>query len=162
MTNEELTQLYERYAQLVHRRCQRLLGSAADADDAMHDVFLRAQRSAPPRTAGSTLVWLYRIATHCCFDRLRSGARAARHQRTLDDAGAPVLNADADQRALVGMVLRKVDAVTCELALLHHLDGLTQEEIALESGYSRRTIVTRLQRFAEEFKTRWTEAGGAS
>ena len=161
MTNEELAQLYERYGQLVHRRCQRLLGSSADADDALHDVFLRAQRSAPPRVEGSTLVWLYRIATHRCFDRLRTSVRGQRHQNALAP-GEPAMNVDADQRALLGMVLRKVDAVTCELGLLHHVDGLTQDEIALESGYSRRTVGTKLQRFAEEFKARWSEGGGSS
>lgn len=160
MTNEELAHLYERYAQLVHRRCQRLLGSAVDADDAMHDVFLRAQRSAPPRVEGSTLVWLYRIATHGCFDRLRARVRTARHHRSLD-ASEPTMNVDADQQALVGMVLRQVDAVTCELGLLHHADGLTQEEIARESGYSRRTVGKRLQRFEAEFKARWRDVEGA-
>ena len=161
MTNEELAHLYERYAHLVHRRCQRLLGSAADADDAMHDVFLRAQRSPPPRVEGSTLVWLYRIATHGCFDRLRSTVRSARHQRS-QNPGEPTVNADADRQALVHMVLRQVDTVTCELGLLHHADGLTQEEIARESGYSRRTVGKRLQLFDAEFKARWTVAGGAS
>lgn len=161
MTNQELAHLYERYGQLTLRRCERLLGSAADADDAMHDVFLRAQRSSAPRVAGSTLVWLYRIATHCCYDRLRSRVRAQRHQLAVAP-GEPMMNADADRQALLSMVLRKVDAVTCELGLLHHVDGLTQDEIASESGYSRRTVGKRLQRFETEFKTRWAEGGGAS
>ena len=159
MTNAELGQIYERYAHLVHRRCHRLLGSAADADDAMHDVFLRAQRAPAPRVVGSTLVWLYRISTHCCFDRLRAGVRSARQHAALQ-RGEAMLNADPDHRALVGMVLRKVDAATCEIGLLHHVDGLTQDEIATESGYSRRTVGKKLQHFDDEFKRRWASSGG--
>lgn len=161
MSNEELTRLYERYALLVHRRCQRLLRSPADAADALHDVFLRAQGASAPPTEASRLVWLYRIATHCCFDRLRSGLRRQRQRDTLEGSEQP-MSVDGDQIALVGMVLRKVDPITCELALLHHVDGLTQEEIARESGYSRRTVGKRLQRFEAEFTSRWREGGGAA
>lgn len=160
MTADELTTLYERYALLVHRRCRRLVGSSADADNLLHEVFLRAQRSAPPRE-GSSLVWLYRVATHCCFDRLRATARGARHAQRLD-TGEPVVSADGDRQALVGMVLRKLDALTCEVGLLHHLDGLTQEEIASESGYSRKTVGRKLALFEVEFREHWARAGGGS
>lgn len=159
MNADELTALYERYALLVHRRCRRLVGSAADADDLVHEVFLRAQRT-PPSREGSTLVWLYRVATHCCFDRLRADVRARRHARHLETA-EPVMSADADRQALVGMVLRQLDALTCEVGLLHHLDGLTQEEIAAHSGYSRKTIGRKLARFDAEFREHWAQAGGA-
>lgn len=160
MTSDELTALYERYALLVHRRCRRLVPTPADAEDLLHEVFLRAQRSAPPRE-GSTLVWLYRVATHCCFDRLRADARAGRHARKLD-VGEPVVSADADRQALVGIVLRKLDALTCEIGLLHHLDGLTQEEISAECGYSRKTVGRRLALFEAEFRAHWGSAGAAS
>lgn len=158
MTRDELTSLYERYALLVHRRCRQLLGSAADAEDLVHEVFLRAQRSAPPRD-GSTLVWLYRVATHCSYDRLRSRQRDERRAQHLTAGGASV-SADADQRALVGMVLRGLDALTCEVGLLHHLDGLTQEEIASASGYSRKTVGKKLALFEAEFRDKWSRAGG--
>ena len=158
MTRDELTTLYERYALLVQRRCRQLLDSPADAEDLVHEVFLRAQRSSPPRD-GSTLVWLYRVATHCCYDRLRSRARDDRRAKRLD-LGEVAVSADADRRALIGMVLRDLDALTCEVGLLHHLDGLTQEEIAVESGYSRKTVGRKLALFEAEFRERWTRAGG--
>lgn len=46
------------------------------------------------------------------------------------------------------------------MGLLHHVDGLTQEEIAQECGYSRKTVARKLEAFTAEFKTRWQEAGG--
>jgi RNA polymerase sigma-70 factor, ECF subfamily len=60
------------------------------------------------------------------------------------------------------MVLRQVDGLTCEMGLLHHVDGLTQDEIAHECGYSRRTVGKKLEAFQVQFQARWQEAGGRS
>jgi RNA polymerase sigma-70 factor (ECF subfamily) len=157
MNDQKLGELYASYGHLVFQRCLRLLRNPADAEDAMHDVFMRAHRT--PGPARSTLIWLYRVATNCCFDRLRSRRRLQRH----DDASVreePLVEADADRQAVLAMVLRQVDEVTCEMGLLHHVDGLTQDEIAHECGYSRRTVGKKLEAFELEFKARWTEAGG--
>lgn len=162
MTNAELAQLYESYSYLVLRRCQRLLGLNADAEDALQEVFLKARAKLKPNTERSPLFWLYRVATHCCYDLLRRRALTNRLRpaveitaRTADDG------ADADRRALMGMVLRKVDEPTCELGLLHHLDGLTQDELSAVSGYSRKTVGKKLQIFEREFKQLWNTAGGS-
>lgn len=155
MDDASLGRLYERYGHLVFQRCARLLGQAADAEDAMHDVFLRAHKA--PAHDRSTLLWLYRVATNCCVDRLRS-------RRVQGRAGSPAeeprSDVDPDQRALMTLVLGNLDPLSCEMGLLHHLDGLTQDEIAHHCGFSRRTVGKKLERFSTEFKSRWEQAGG--
>ncbi|MFE0695042.1 sigma-70 family RNA polymerase sigma factor [Streptomyces sp. NPDC058869] len=70
----------------------RLLGSAADAEDAVQDTFLRWQ-SADRERIEVPEAWLTKVATNICLDRLRSAR--ARHERT---AGAwlpePLLDGD--------------------------------------------------------------------
>ncbi|MET9725082.1 sigma-70 family RNA polymerase sigma factor [Streptomyces zaomyceticus] len=70
----------------------RLLGSAADAEDAVQDTFLRWQAADRERVEVPE-AWLTRVATNLCLDRLRSAQ--ARHERT---AGAwlpePLLEGD--------------------------------------------------------------------
>ncbi|WP_333772445.1 sigma-70 family RNA polymerase sigma factor [Streptomyces sp. IBSBF 3136] len=70
----------------------RLLGSAADAEDAVQDTFLRWQ-AADRAHIEVPEAWLTKVCTHLCLDRLRSAQ--ARHERT---AGAwlpePLLQGD--------------------------------------------------------------------
>jgi RNA polymerase sigma-70 factor (ECF subfamily) len=64
-----------------HRRaltghCYRMLGSAAEADDAVQDTFVRAWRSLDAFDGRSSLrTWLHRIATNVCLDALQARAR---------------------------------------------------------------------------------------
>jgi RNA polymerase sigma-70 factor (ECF subfamily) len=68
----------------THRRaltghCYRMLGSVADAQDAVQDTILRAWRNLE-RFEGraSVRTWLYRIATNVCLDALSAEPRRAR------------------------------------------------------------------------------------
>jgi RNA polymerase sigma-70 factor (ECF subfamily) len=59
--------------------CYRMLGSAAEADDAVQETLVRAWRALGGFDGRSSLrTWLYRIATHVCLDEL--GDRARREQ----------------------------------------------------------------------------------
>ncbi|MFI6620629.1 sigma-70 family RNA polymerase sigma factor [Streptomyces sp. NPDC050528] len=70
----------------------RLLGSAADAEDAVQDTFLRWQAADRERVEVPE-AWLTKVVTRLCLDRLRSAQ--ARHERA---AGAwlpePLLEGD--------------------------------------------------------------------
>ncbi|WP_406411584.1 sigma-70 family RNA polymerase sigma factor [Streptomyces sp. NBC_01614] len=70
----------------------RLLGSAADAEDAVQDTFLRWQAADRERVEVPE-AWLTKVVTNLCLDRLRSAQ--ARHERA---AGAwlpePLLEGD--------------------------------------------------------------------
>lgn len=58
--------------------CYRMLGSGADAEDAVQEVMLKAWRAAGKFEGRSSLrSWLYRIATNTCIDAIRAGSRRA-------------------------------------------------------------------------------------
>lgn len=70
----------------------RLLGSAADAEDAVQDTFLRWQ-AADPERIGVPEAWLTKVVTNVCLDRLRSAQ--ARHERAAGDwLPEPLLEGD--------------------------------------------------------------------
>ncbi|AYL40417.1 RNA polymerase subunit sigma-70 (plasmid) [Streptomyces fungicidicus] len=70
----------------------RLLGSAADAEDAVQDTFLRWQAADRERIE-TPEAWLTKVVTNLCLDRLRSAQ--ARHERAAGDwLPEPLLEGD--------------------------------------------------------------------
>ncbi|HZE39292.1 MAG TPA: RNA polymerase subunit sigma-70 [Stackebrandtia sp.] len=60
------------------RYCYRMLGSAADTDDAVQETMIKAARSDTFDAArGTVSAWVYRIATNVCIDMLRGAKRRA-------------------------------------------------------------------------------------
>lgn len=64
--------LVERHARPLHRVCQRLLGDAAAAEDALQEAFLNAWRGLERFDGRSAFgSWLHRIAVNAALGQLR-------------------------------------------------------------------------------------------
>lgn len=83
--HRELADLYARCGYGLFRRCLAYLGSEAEAQDAVQEVFARALEAAGRfRPDGEPAAWLRRIADHHCVDLLR---RRRRNPVRLDEDG---------------------------------------------------------------------------
>src|SRR5918911_1698629 len=68
--------------------CYRMLGSAAEADDAVQETLFRAWRSLDRFEGRASLrTWLYAIATRVCLDAIADRSRRA-HPMELGPPGA--------------------------------------------------------------------------
>lgn len=84
--------LVESHQDRLLRLCERLLGDAEEARDAVQDVFLKVYRKAGEvRPQGQVYTWLYRVAVNHCFNKLRRRklVRFLRWEGAGDDADAP-------------------------------------------------------------------------
>jgi len=70
--------MYEQYKGLLFRLAYQLTGSAADAEDAVHDVFVKVQTIEPQRLT-EPKAYLCKMVTNRCLDQLRA-ARTRREQ----------------------------------------------------------------------------------
>jgi RNA polymerase sigma-70 factor (ECF subfamily) len=98
---DAFARLIDPYRRELHAHCYRMLGSAADAEDALQDALLGAWRGLPRFEERSSLrSWLYTIATNAC---LRAIGR--RPKRVLPvDYGPPADPHDAIAEPLVESV----------------------------------------------------------
>ena len=151
MTDDRLEGLYRRLGPLLYARCKRVLRDAALAEDATQEVFMKlAPRLTPGLDDAAAVALLYRISTHHCLDLLRR--RAVR-------SGMPALATPSvdprealHDRALLLQLLAHMPEKLRAPALLYHLDGLEQTEVAAVLQISRRTVINRLAEFGERVR----------
>ena len=137
--------LYARYHRLVFNRALALLRRPDTAMDATQEVFLRLLHG-----DGEILhlvdpsAWLSRVTTNLCLNKLRDQQRRKRILFQNKDSAAVSATADAEHRTIVRDLLDQVAPVLREVAVLHYLNEMTQDEIAERLGVSRRTVCNRL------------------
>src|SRR5246127_3055665 len=135
-----LTDRFEEQRAHLHAVAYRMLGSLADADDAVQDTWLRVSRAGADDVA-NVGGWLTTITARVCLNMLRS--RNVRREESLevrvpDPVVSPAAGSQPEDEALladsVGLALLVVlDALTPAERLafvLHDMFGLPFEEIA--------------------------------
>jgi len=136
----------------VFRTCLRILGSAADAEDAAQETFVTAFRSlASYRGDGPLQAWLVRIATRIAYRR-RLGRRPAEDLRGVDlpsahGADDPVAaTLSGERRAMVRNAVAALDDPYREVVALRYFGELSLDEVAAATGRPLNTIKTQLRR----------------
>jgi len=147
----EIEELYGQYGRRAQRLVRRLLGDT-EAQDVMHDAFVRAMASqATFRWQSRPSTWLYRIVTNLCLNRIRDVDR--RRARLAQFAEAQKLRSGVDAAlaiesrvTLVGL-FAGVSEDLARVATHYFVDGMDQAEIASLLRVPRRTVGHRLDRF---------------
>ncbi len=152
--------LFEDERPRLQRVAWRLLGSAADADDAVQDAWFRfahadlADIANPPG-------WLTTVVSRLCLDRLRT--RASLRETPIDPAATTITApeppphteveiSDAAERAMV-TVLQTLSPDERLALVLHDMAGLPFDEIATlldRTSASTRQLASRARRRVRE------------
>jgi RNA polymerase sigma-70 factor, ECF subfamily len=148
VSDREIEEIYRRYGGMVRRRCLRILGREAEADDAAQDVFVRVVRSMDRfRGQASAATWLYRIATNVSLNRIRDARNRDRLERVAFEPVTVSEPVEAWPRDLVLRVLSGFDEATRETVLYGVVEGMTYEEISEVMGCSVALVRKRMGRF---------------
>jgi RNA polymerase sigma-70 factor (ECF subfamily) len=143
--------LYRRYGPMVVRRCRQLLRHEEEAADVAQEVFVNLLRHRERLTARYPSSLLYRMATNLSLNRIRDRGRRE------DLPGDELLSRIAgltrlDAPLLLDRLFGRQPESTRTMAVLHHVDGLTLEEVARECGMSVSGVRRRLRVLREALR----------
>jgi RNA polymerase sigma-70 factor, ECF subfamily len=136
-------ELYRRYSTRVFSLACRLSGSRADGEDLLQEIFLLVHRKLESFKGDAALgTWIYRLATNCCLDFLRSRQhRVQQASQELDETSPP----------RPGGIRPTIDRLDLERAIaqlppgyraafvLHDVEGLDHLEVARALGIAEGT-----------------------
>jgi RNA polymerase sigma-70 factor (TIGR02960 family) len=128
---QAFAQLVDCYRGELQMHCYRILGSLADAEDALQETLLDAWQGIG-RFAGraSIRTWLYRIATNRCLDALRS----ARRRPPMMNAPGPAIERPEPSRMGEAVWLEPYPDVL--------LDGLADDKPGPEAQYEAKEAIS--------------------
>ena len=146
-------QLYIRTSGKLYGTCLKLLGSRADADEALQETYLKVWRRAASFTPGlySPISWLAMIARNQAIDMLRARAPSADDIADLPELrGSGPSPEDATliacQRRQVDLLIDGLDALKRPLVRDAYVEGLSYDQLAAKYLLPVNTVRTRLRR----------------
>jgi RNA polymerase sigma-70 factor, ECF subfamily len=147
--------LMHRYGDSCTRFAIRMLGSRADADDALQNAFIRAYRALPrcrdPRRFRS---WLMQIVANECRSY---GSRLTRRTRWFVQDEAALERAEAptdsfDLRDELHHALAMLPQPQREAFVLHYAEDMSYEEMATVTGTGVSALKMRAKRACERMR----------
>lgn len=152
---ESFATLMHRYGDSCTRFAVRMLGSRADADDALQNAFIRAFRALPscrdPRRFRS---WLMQIVANECRSY---GSRQTRRARWFVQDEAAVERAESvaestDLRDELHRALAKLPVPQREAFVLRYAEDMSYEEMAAVTGAGVSALKMRAKRACERLR----------
>lgn len=138
-----------------------LLGSAADAEDAVQEAFLKVYRSAARFRGGSSVsTWIYRILVNTCYDLMRKGRRRPESPLPDEIPLGPGASADHPLRLALEAALARLDPKERAAFLLCEVEGFSHREAGEILDVRENTSRTLLFRAKRRLR-RELAAGGA-
>jgi RNA polymerase sigma factor (sigma-70 family) len=151
-------QLYESHVTLVRSICGSLLRNRVEAEDAVQQTFLSAQRAllngSAPRDAAA---WLATIARHESLARVRVRMREPLPVETEEHGAAPDAHAVAVSRHEAGELhdaLAGLPAQQREAILLREVRGFSYQEVAASLSVTTSAVESLLFRARRSLQTR--------
>lgn len=143
------SELYERYRGTIYAYCLRLLVNKLDAEDSVHETFLKIRNGIRRLEEPDALrLWILRIARNEAFQLLRRNQRHSNEGADFEDIWTEDTPQDELERReeseIVGQLLDRLKPEYREVLVLREYENLSYAEIARVTGASESSVKSRL------------------
>ena len=153
MTDQEFREHYQRHKDLLYRFAWRMTGSAAAAEDLVHDCFLLYWRNPAmyDSARGNLRSFLIGVTRNLALKRLRS----ERSFDELDESSAacgPIDPASRERGEMVAQAVAALPPLQREALILAEYEEMSLDEIARATGTELAAAKSRLHRARENLR----------
>jgi RNA polymerase sigma factor (sigma-70 family) len=142
--------LVKRHGPMVLGVCRRILGNAADAEDAFQAAFIVLVRKAASLTSHTELgAWLHGVARRTALNAKRAAALRRRKEMAMARPETQNEEVRDDRLALLDEALSRLPEKYRLAIVLCELEGRTRREAAKRLGWPEGTVAGRLARGRE-------------
>lgn len=148
--------LFERHYDRVYGLLFRLVGTRAEAEDLLQEVFLKLYQRPPTAADTNVSAWLYRVATNAGYNAVRSRRRQDERNRHLVPTGHSAAQPEQtavqnEDKARVRQALTQLRPEQAQLLLLRNL-GLSYAELADSCQLNPNSVGKQLSRAGDAFR----------
>lgn len=148
--NSKFDIVYDKYADMLYRLAFSYLKNREDAEDVVHDVFIKYMKSFRVLSDEQHVQrWLVRVTVNCSHDVLRK--KSYRNHSTLDEITEEASETDDAADSLMESVSQLPEKYRIAV-MLHYFEGYSVEETAKILHKSESAVKMRLSRGRELLK----------
>ncbi len=149
--------LYAESATAVYAYALSLLKNPNDAEDVLHDCYVRVfTHAASYRSHGKPMAWLLTIAKNRCYSILRERS----HFADPDEEDLPSMDfAPPEQRIVLEACMQQLSERERQIVVLHVVSGLKHREIAALLSLPLGTVLSQYRRAIGKLRTRLEQEG---
>jgi len=119
--------LYQRQSPRMKSMALRLLGSRADAEDAVQETFLKVYKAIGSFDENAQFsTWIYRILINCCYDQMRKRQRSSEVPIVTE----PVAETNVPLKIALERAMGRLNERARLVFVLFEVEGLKHSEIA--------------------------------
>ncbi len=170
--SEAFKEIYDRHATRLYNLANRMIGSPAEAEDLLQEIFLQAFRKLSTYKGEAALgTWLYRLAMNLCLDRVRGKqGKMGRVTVALEDEGGEAA-VRAPSAGRLDMTVERLDlehaiaqlpASYKAAFLLHDVEGFEHHEVGDLLGIAEGTSKSLVHKARMKLRAFLTTAGPAT
>ncbi|MBR2673943.1 MAG: RNA polymerase sigma factor [Mogibacterium sp.] len=145
-------ELYEQTSSAVYGFALSILKNKHDAEDVMHDAFIKAYTAAVTyKPMGKPLAWLLTIVRNLCYSRIRAGG-VCEDLSEYQDLACVDESGNVLDRLILQEALSKLDFEERQIVILHSLTGLKHREIGEIMDLPTGTVLSKYNRSLKKLK----------